>query len=152
MKGEKDMFKRIILAGVSLCLILCSFISAYRTPIPILNDISDAEIVGVYYNSEYGYGNYLVRDNTEVDEQSVLKCISEYKEYNAFTLNGKVRSGYCIDDYNFMILIHSVNDGFIEVFVGDSKDKIYINNGDNAKHKIKNGSALKDELMPLIIK
>lgn len=144
------MCKRIILSVLSIFFILYLWILAYRTPMPILNDISDAEIIGVRYNSVYGYGYGLVTDNTEFDAQSVLKCISEYEEQNSFSRIGN--RGYCIDDYTFIITIHSIEDGFIEIFIGNSEDDIYINEFDGIKHKIINASALKEELETLIIK
>ena len=47
------MFKKFILAGISSFLIVYAFISSYRTPLPIIDNISDSDIVDIIYNEGF---------------------------------------------------------------------------------------------------
>ncbi len=143
------MRKRLILSGVSICLIaglsILAAINTYRTPKPILDDITNCHIALIRYNDAFGQGNYIETEITEFDEKAVLKCISEYNEQKTFT----------------KYKVSSLNDDeiYISVFTENSIKIIHLGKEDfseggynSIKSKIINSSELKKELKVLINK
>lgn len=142
------MFKKYILAGISLFLIVYAFISAYLTPFPIIDNISDSDVVAIRYNDGFEQGNYIVNEITEFDEQAVLKCISKYDEQRTLNKLYYGALGRSLNDFEIIVAVHADND---LKFIYLGKDS-YLDSGDDIKHIIINDSDLREELKELILK
>lgn len=142
------MRKRIIISGVSLCLIavlcLSAAIKAYRAPRPILDDIINCQIVVIRYNDAFEQGNYIETEITEFDEQAVLKCISKYNEQKTF----QKYMGGPLADFEIEIYVHVWDKGLKKIYLG--KEDFSCDN--SIKNKIINSQDLKEELKTLILK
>lgn len=142
------MRKRLIISGVSVCLIavlcLSAAIKAYRAPCPILDDATNYQIHVIRYNTAFEQGDYIEIEITEFDEQAVLKCISKYNEQKTFQ---KYKGGP-LADFEIEIYVHDPDNGLKQIFLG--KEDFSCNN--SMKHKIINSQDLKEELKTLILK
>lgn len=142
------MFKKFILAGISLFLIMYAFISSYLTPLPIIDNISDSDIVVIRYNDGFEHGSYIENEIAEFDEQAVLKCISKYDEQRTLNKLHYGAFGRSLNDFEIIVAVHADND---LKFIYLGKDS-YLDSGDDIKHIIINDSDLNDELKELILK
>lgn len=146
------MFKKYILAGISLFLIVYAFISAYLTPFPIIDNISDSDVVAIRYNDGFEQGNYIVNEITEFDEQAVLRCISKYDEQRTLNKLYYGALGRSLNDFEIIIYMHAdINTDNDSKFIYLGKDS-YLDSGDDIKHIIINDSDLREELKELILK
>lgn len=146
------MFKKFILAGVSLFLIVYAFISAYLIPLPIIDNISDSDIVVIRYNDGFEQGSYIENEITEFDEQAVLKCISKYDEQRTLNKLHYGALGRSLNDFEIIVAVHADKNTDNDLkFIYLGKDS-YLDSGDDIKHIIINDSDLREELKELILK
>ncbi len=139
------MRKRLALSVVSICLIAGLFLSAavnaYKTPKPILDDITDCHIGFIRYNDAFGKGDYIETEITEFDEKAILTCISEYNEQKTFTKH-KISSFnddeiyICIFTKNEVKIIHLGKEDFTECGYNSIKCKIINSSELNEKLKL----------------
>lgn len=97
------MFKKFILAGISSFLIVYAFISSYRTPLPIIDNISDSDIVVIRYNDGFEQDSYIENEIAEFDEQAVLKCISKYDEQRTLNKLHYGALGRSLNDFEIIL-------------------------------------------------
>lgn len=145
------MFKKFILAGISLCLILCLFISAYRTPLPIIDNISDSDVVVIRYNDGFEQGSYIENEIIGFDEQAVLNCISKYDEQRTFDKIHQGAFGRSLNNFEIIVAVHAdknTDNDLKLIYLG--KDS-YSDSGDDIKYLIINDSDLREELKTLIL-
>jgi len=145
------MCKRIILSGVSLCLIVYLFISAYRTPMPIIKHYDDCNLVYFRYNAGFEQGDYIPTEITEYDKQAVLKCLSKYNEQRTFEQNRYGTFGKSLCDSEIIILIHTdvhTDNSIKKICIG--KEDYIDNTDDEMMHQIVNASDLENELKAFI--
>lgn len=146
------MFKKFILAGVSLFLIVYAFISSYRTPLPIIDNISDSDVVMIRYNDGFEQGNYIENEITEFNEKEILRCISKYDEQRTLNKLYYGALGRSLNDFEIIVAVHADKNTDNDLkFIYLGKDS-YLGSGDDIKHIIINDSDLNDELKELILK
>lgn len=142
------MRKKLIISGVSVCLIavlcLLAAIKDYRAPRPILDDVTDCQIVVIRYNTAFEQGDYIETEITEFDEQAVLKCISKYNEQKTF----QKYVGGPLADFEIEIYVHIWDRGLKKIYLG----KEDFSHDNSVKNKIINSQDLKEELKTLILK
>ena len=146
------MFKKFILAGISLFLIVYAFISAYLTPFPIIDNISDSDIVVIRYNDGFEQGNYIENEITEFNEKEILRCISKYDERRTLNKLYYGALGRSLNDFEIIVAVHAdknIDNDLKLIYLG--KDS-YLDSGDDIKHIIINDSDLRKELKELILK
>lgn len=147
------MFKKYILAGISLFLIVYAFISAYLTPFPIIDNISDSDIVDIIYNEGFEQSEACEEKRiTDFNEKEVLRCISKYDEQRTFDKIHQGAFGRSRNDFEIIVYVHSDihtdNDSKL-IYLG--KDS-YLDTCDDTKYIVINDSDLREELKELILK
>lgn len=146
------MFKKFILAGISLFLIVYAFISAYLTPFPIIDNISDSDVVMIRYNDGFEQGNYIENEITEFNEKEILRCISKYDEQRTLNELHYGTFGRSLNDFEIIVAVHADKNTDNDLkFIYLGKDS-YLGSGDDIKHIIINDSDLREELKELILK
>lgn len=98
------MCKKFILSGVSIFLIIYLFVLAYRTLIPIIEDVNDCKIAWIIYNEEFEYADISSTKIDEFDEQAILNCISKY-DNKELLIEPSVNMQPTIQEWSFLFIL-----------------------------------------------
>lgn len=143
------MYKKFVLSGVSICLIIYVCILAYRTPIPIIDDVTNCKVVDILYNETFKQNGMNLTLIEDFDEDEILNCISKYNQKRTFK---RAFSKYAANnprmEFNMYIIIGYGKS--ISIQLGE-EDFCY-GFDDDLKREIINSSDLYEELKTLILK
>lgn len=149
MNEVNFLCKKFILSGISICLIISICILAYRTPIPIVDDVNNCKVAEILYNETFKQNGMSLTLIEDFNEDEILNCISKFNQRRTFD---RAFIKYAVNNPRMEFDIYIIIGDGKSIFIELGEEDFCYGFDDDLKREIINSSDLHEELKTLILK